>query len=209
MRANLLGNRYGRLLVESEAPNPGRRLWLCRCDCGHAVKIATGNLTSGDRSSCGCTPSRGTTRHGYNREHARSKEYNAWAKMLERCQNPKASHYENYGGRGISVCDHWRKDFCNFLADMGDCPSSDHSLDRINNDGNYEHSNCRWATRKQQSRNKTNTLRMGGVPLIDLCEQVGVKYATAVARMKRGLPLEKILSTSYIRAKVTEVQDGA
>lgn len=84
----------------------------------------------------------------------RTPTYRSWRAMLSRCENPNATGYGRYGGRGITVCDRWRADFTAFLADMGERPSIDHSIDRIDTDGNYEPSNCRWATRSEQQQNK-------------------------------------------------------
>lgn len=101
--------------------------------------------------------SKSLRRHGHAARNplARSPEYRAWDAMKSRCYNPKARGYAGYGGRGIAVCDRWRYSFENFLADMGERPSPEHSLDRIDNDGNYEPGNVRWATRSEQQRNRT------------------------------------------------------
>lgn len=134
---------------------------LCRCSCAAKTEkeIYKYNLRAGKSLSCGCLHSERTSQRG--RTHAdtcggvTTTEYRIWASMLARCYTPSASHYESYGGVGISVCDRWRTSFVNFLEDMGRRPGAAYSLDRVDNDGNYEPANCRWATRAQQARNKS------------------------------------------------------
>lgn len=134
-----------------------RSAFVCVCTCGTFRIVLTQSLKSGCSTGCGCTGTiRGAakrTRHGHARKDGWSKEYTAWNSIIQRCTNPSSQSYANYGARGISVSPRWLI-FENFLADMGAAPRSDLSLDRINNDGNYEPTNCRWATRKQQNANK-------------------------------------------------------
>jgi hypothetical protein len=146
-----------------------------------------------------------TTRHYVKHGHTGgrkgrpSSEYLAWSNMISRCENPKHKSFPGYGGRGISVCGQWRKSFAKFLADMGARPSTDHSLDRIDNNGNYCPENCRWATRRQQHRNKRNNRilthdgRSLSVP--EWAEKIGVSKVTIALRLLRGWPTEKILTT--------------
>ena len=162
-REDLAGIRFGRWLVLSKAKpmisTSGRYMmsyWLCRCDCGAEKLVGAPLLRSGASESCGCLRDdmarKANTTHG----KTRTPEYSSWRNMHNRCRNPSGPGYKNYGGRGIRVCDRWLT-FENFLADMGVRPSQQHSLDRIDNDGNYEPGNCRWALPRVQVQNRRKT----------------------------------------------------
>lgn len=152
-KLELTGQRFGRLLVIRRAPNRGRwTAWTCRCDCGVEKVVASTGLVQGSTRSCGCLvhENKAALTHGMS---GRS-EYYIWALMLQRCYNPKNDHYEDYGGRGIRVCERWKKSFEAFFADMGPRPGR-MTMDRWpNKDGNYEPGNCRWATWKEQAQNR-------------------------------------------------------
>lgn len=149
------GTRHGRLTVTTErrATEPIR----CRCDCGKDRIVTIGNW--GRTISCGCVKA-GTGNGRYSHGKSRTKIYRIWADMVGRCSRPTHMRYADYGGRGISVCERWMS-FPNFYSDMGDRPEN-LSLDRVNNDGNYEPSNCRWATAIEQ-RNNRRPMRNRGV----------------------------------------------
>lgn len=153
---NLTNQRFGRLIALELIRKNKITYWLCQCDCGEKKVILSNNLRMGYSQSCGCTlyESKNQT-HGYS-GHDRTVEYDTWGRMNARCYNENIKGFKNWGGRGIIVCERWRESFENFLADMGFRPTENHSLDRFpNKNGNYEPTNCRWATPKQQARNKT------------------------------------------------------
>lgn len=131
--------------------------------------------------------------HGDTTHTTKSKEYQAWIGMKSRCFNVNEKRYKNYGGRGITVCDRWRDSYQNFLTDMGRAPSPKHSIDRINVDGNYEPTNCRWASIKEQANNTTRCLliRYNGKvkTLKEWCSELGLKYNRINYRIRAGWPV--------------------
>lgn len=144
---DLAGDKYGKLTVIKRAPSAasGHKYWLCQCECGKRKAVAATALRTGDTRSCG------QCRVNLPAEHHEMRSI--WKNMIRRCTKPYSSAYGNYGARGIAVCERWSRSFDAFAEDMGNRPSPDHSIDRINNDGNYEPNNCRWATQKEQMRN--------------------------------------------------------
>jgi hypothetical protein len=198
-RYNLLGRRFGRLVVVAKAPSRGSSAcWECQCDCGTSVVVRGGNLVAGHTKSCGCCQRESAraarTTHGM----SKSQEYKIWRGMLDRCENPNHTFYHLYGGRGIEICEEWHC-FESFYADMGARPSPKHTLDRIDNDGGYSPANCRWATSVQQQGNRTNsrilTFRGESMCLAAWARRIGCSEEVIRARLKSGWSIERALTT--------------
>lgn len=149
---SLVDRRFGSLLVLERAPNKGSNtVYKCRCICGTTKEILAKNLVNGRTKTCGCV--RGTENHGMRY----TSTYRSWVSMRQRCKNPNATGYQNWGGRGITVCARWDK-FSAFLEDMGERPPGT-TLERVDNDGDYTPDNCVWATYKQQAANQRGRQR--------------------------------------------------
>lgn len=156
---DITGQRFERLFVQSYSHNDrhGFPVWNVVCDCGVQKTVLGMSLRAGSVKSCGCLHKellRDAAKHGHTRVGQRTPEYRAWDGMLSRCYRKSHPRYPRYGGRLIKVCERW-KTFANFIEDMGLRPGPEFSIDRINNDGDYEPSNCRWATRAEQYATRT------------------------------------------------------
>ncbi len=159
-RENLAGQTFGRWSVKSYAgKRSNKNTWLCECDCGKTGVVGTGILKSGRSASCGCLQKERVGASAATHKLSKTPLYQIWAGMIQRCENSKASQFHNYGGRGITVCGRWRSSFEAFLDDVPARPSNKHSLDRIDNNGNYEPGNVRWATMLEQSNNTRKNVR--------------------------------------------------
>lgn len=185
-----VGNRYGRLLVIGRAENckQGQAQWKCLCDCGNTCTVTGSNLRRGKQISCGCYGHQVNAKNDVPTELRQGRIYRIWQRMISRCANPQNSRYYTYGARGIAVCEEWANDYIEFHKwAIANGYKENLSIDRINIDGNYEPSNCRWATPKQQGRNTTRTvyLTYNGEkrPLTEWCEIFNLKRSTVYARL--------------------------
>ncbi len=201
LRFDLTGNVFGKLRVMSlHGSHNNRKTWLCYCECGEEAVVTTLNLRSGITQSCGCLVAEGIrkrcTTHGQSKRGHRTAEYNIWTIMIKRCTNTKNEKYPDYGGRGICVCLRWLESFENFFADMGKRPHPDLSIERKNNDGNYEPDNCIWGTDEEQSRNKRNNrwLEYNGERhiLMDWAKKWNVNTSTVSGHLSRGKSFEDV-----------------
>lgn len=198
MKQDLTGKRFGRWTV-IDGQIQGKKV-LCRCDCGTEKMVDKDNLVRGLTKSCGCYKAENQKGNTWGRTHnmSFSPTYYSWEGMKFRCENPNSREYAVYGGRGIKVCERWQK-FENFLEDMGKRPKGK-TLDRIDVDGNYEPSNCRWATPKEQARNRRNntliTYNGKTQTLVEWEEETGIYSGTISMRIKQyGWSVEKALTT--------------
>ena len=197
---DLTGKRFGKFLVIGlnhikRLPKSHVAMWLCKCDCGN-TKILKGQHVR-RMKSCGCTRGEGNITHGHSMNGIQSPEYRCWSSMIKRCTNHKTKEYPRYGGRGITVCERWRT-FDNFIADMGKKPIGKMAIDRIDNNGNYEPGNCRWATYSEQMRNtrKTHLITFRGQTLClrDWAKVVGINEMTLLYRL-RNWSLDNAMTT--------------
>lgn len=187
----IIGQRYGKLTIErSLGRNDRSTLYVeCRCDCGKIVPVRMSYLTFGHTKSCGCLRNRVALNRTHGEAH-KTTEWATWVAMRQRCEDPSNKRYDRYGGRGIKVCDRWLDSYEHFLSDMGRKPSPKYSLDRYpDQNGNYEPGNCRWATPKQQQRNRTNnrlvTINGETKVMSEWLEIYGVDSRTACNRIHK------------------------
>lgn len=200
-RLNLVGNKYGRLTVIAlDHTDKTCTFWRCLCECGNEHVVRGYHLKSGRVRSCGCLSrdarlklgaKSGAERANYWHGGFGTKLYGVWAAMIRRCENPNQKYYPDYGGRGITVCEEWRKDFVVF-RDWANSNGYKEGLtiDRIDVNGNYEPSNCRWVTMKVQAQNRRNTIKIFHdgryYTLREIAEFGNLKVRTVIGRYERG-----------------------
>ena len=206
---DLCGQRFGRLVVQKrvESDKKEKAKWLCVCDCGNEKETYSSYLKTGDTKSCGCLEKEAkktnTFKHGLTANRKQHPLYRKWASIKERCTNPNYKFWNRYGGRGISMCEEWINDPQAFYAFMGDKPFPDAEVDRIDNNGNYEPSNVRWATRKENCRNTSDRKEylydgvLRSIP--EWAEEWSMTIASIRARIRRGWTKEAILNTPILK----------
>lgn len=189
---DMVGKRFERLTVISRHgnTNTGQASWLCECDCGKNVVVNGSNLRRGNSRSCGCLKAEKTSQAKSTHRMSQTKLYRVWAAMISRCYNRNSSGFEHYGGRGIGVCDRWFE-FENFYRDMGN-PLPKQTLERIDNDADYSPDNCRWATMREQARNRRSTHYLTidnlSLSIAEWASRTGIKPSIISERVRRGWP---------------------
>lgn len=193
--------KYGKLeyLEEAGVNKHQKKMWKLRCDCGNECITIASSVRTGRTKSCGCLKLVGRRKtHGHRmREGKQTQAYTAWVNMKRRCKAANGHHYKYYASRGIKYCDSW-EEFGSFLKDMGE-PTKGFSLDRIDNSGNYEKSNCRWATKEEQSLNTRQNVYIEhngkNQTIKEWADELKLKYMTLFSRIKRGMPIEDALTS--------------
>jgi hypothetical protein len=198
---DLTNKRFGRLVVIKRAENDkkGNAMWLCKCDCGEIKPINGSRLRMGKTNSCGCLSQEVSKTIHITHNKSGSKVHNTWLRIKSRCYCSNNIEYSIYGGRGIKVCDRWLESFENFYKDMGEPPTSKHSIDRIDVNGNYEPSNCKWSTMVEQCNNRrTNhylVFNNEKLTITQWARKLGLPRKTLDNRIKLGWSVEKALTT--------------
>lgn len=192
-KTDLTGEKFGRLTVLERTDNNkhGDVMWLCKCECGKNTVVSNSRLKKGITKSCGCYRAEIKTKHGMHDTRLNR----IWRNLKKRCNNSNHRDYNRYGGRGIKVCAEWQEDFVNFYNwAMANGYNENLTLDRMDNNGNYEPSNCRWTTPKTQNNNKRNNhyvLYNGEkLTIAQVAEKTGLPYTTVLNKINKGKTLE-------------------
>jgi len=201
---DLTGQRFGRLVaIERAGTRNGYALWKCKCDCGKETEVISNSLKRGLSKSCGCLRTELNIERHFIHGMTHTKLFKTWQGMIQRCTNSKETSFKNYGGRGISVCNEW-SDFISFYTwSMNSGYNDKLTIDRIDNDGDYEPGNCTWSTCKEQANNKRNNVLYeykGNKKTISQWSDIyGISYSVIALRFKRGWSIEKTLTTPIIK----------
>lgn len=202
-RNDLTGQKFGRLTVLAWEGKTARRMpmWKCLCECGVIAVVNGYGLLRGTTRSCGCLVCDATRKRSTIHGCRLTSEYDSWSHIVDRCENPTNPRYDDYGGRGITICNRWRSSAAAFIADMGNRKDDRATIDRIDNNGGYwcghceecvrlgHPANCRWATRTQQVRNRRKTIMVNykgrTIALAEACELSGISYSKAKQRIRK------------------------
>lgn len=206
---DILNQKFGRLTAIEKSNNIcGKTAWKCICDCGNIAYVTTSNLTCNRIKSCGCIKQELLMRRNITHNQRHTRLYEVWKGIKQRCYNPKHRAYHNWGGRGIKMCEDWKNNFQSFhdwSYANGYCPENQKdeknklTIDRIDVNGNYEPSNCRWVKRSKQARNtranKIISYRNEEYCLVEWCEILDLYYSTVSARLLKGWSVERAFET--------------
>jgi hypothetical protein len=197
---DITGVKFGRfLVVKRDGSNrDGSARWECVCDCGTRKTVGGRELWRGRTISCGCLNAEILANRARTHGMSGHPAYQSWVEMRTRCHNSSRDSYQDYGGRGIRVCDRWRDSFESFWADMGSTYEPGLTIDRIDVNKGYEPGNCQWATRKQQNRNTRRNMMIqfrGETRCLgEWCELLDLPYHSIYTRLSRGWPVERALT---------------
>lgn len=195
---DLKEQKFGKLTPISYYRKHNRVYWHCKCDCGNEVDVRSDGLSTGQTKSCGCLHKEVVSKLKTKHKKCNTRLYDSWTDLKQRCYNKHNNRYKNYGGRGITVCDEWRNNFQSFYDwAMSNGYQENLTIDRIDVNGNYEPSNCRWIDRKTQQRNTTRNryITIGGEThcVSEWCEILNLKDRTVRSRLNYGWSIEKAL----------------
>lgn len=202
---NILGERFGRLEVIEEVGRGRFRhvIWLCKCDCGAEIRVNGYDLRSGKQVSCGCYKRENTSLRCTTHGMSNTRVFKTWAGIIQRCNNPKQTHYKNYGGRGITVCEEWKtfEGFWEWAQRSG--YTDELTIERIDVNGNYEPSNCKWIPLSEQARNTTRNRRIiyngENLPMVEWGERLGMTGDAISSRVDRGYTEEEAVSIPQMK----------
>lgn len=202
---DITGKTFGRLTaIKRVGTNKdGRPIWLFKCSCGNERTINSKDVRSGHSKSCGCLASELLVKRNYRHGKAKSREYKIWAGVKKRVTTGNSLNRKYYLEKGITMCDRWFNSFEAFIDDMGEAPSNEHQIDRIDPNGNYEPANCRWVTRIEQMNNTTNnrwyTINGRTLTQEQWGREVGINGSIISKRIRRGWSTEKALTTPRVK----------